>query len=160
MEKRSWEGKTLSHLTEMIEYQMLGTGCLHQRTTLSLAYTFFPPAQGQGGVDPSVLKTHKGSCPDQQRVLGVGKLCISTPHFQAAGVHTAAETPVPYSTNTETQPPLPKPAPISPDFPPLVIYTKCNIFSLVLQFSIDLWSPGVFLFFKLSHYFWECDSRF
>lgn len=128
---------------------MLGTGCLHQRTTLSSACTFSPPAQGQGGADFSALKTHKGSCPDQQRVSAVGKLCVTTPHFQAPGVHTAGETPVPYSTNTETEPPLPKPAPVSQDFPscvnlPLVIYTKCNVFSSVLQFSIDPLSPFFF----------------
>lgn len=100
---------------------MLCTGCLHQGTTLSPAYTFSLPAQGQGGAALSTLKAHKGSCPDQQRVLGVGKLCVATPHFQAPGMHTAGETQVPYSTNREIHPSQNQLS--SPETFPLVLFS-------------------------------------
>lgn len=105
MEKRSWEAKILSHLTEMIEEQMLCTGRLHRCTALSSSYTFSLPAQGQGVAARLTLKAHKGSCPNQQRVSGVGKLCVATPHFQAAGMHTAGETLVPVALTGRSTPP-------------------------------------------------------
>lgn len=50
------------------------------------------------------LKTPKGPCPDQQRVSGVGKLCVATPRFQTPGRHAAGDTQVPYGTNREIHP--------------------------------------------------------